>query len=60
MGIVLVMVFGMVGVMQDEATAYEKAVFDAVSYLISEDRDDELALELHTKVPLFNWSFKPS
>lgn len=34
----------------DEATAYEKAVFDAVSYLISEDRDDELALELHTKL----------
>lgn len=34
----------------DEATAYEKAVFDAVSCLISEDRDDDIALELHSKL----------
>lgn len=34
----------------DEATEYEKAVFDAVSCLISEDRDDDAALELHVKL----------
>ncbi|XP_019076247.1 uncharacterized protein LOC100262208 isoform X2 [Vitis vinifera] len=33
-----------------QASAYEKAVFDAVSCLISQDRDDDLALELHSKV----------
>lgn len=38
---------------QGHASAYEKAVFDAVSYLISEDRDDDLAVELHSKVSLF-------
>ncbi|KAJ4711237.1 Tetratricopeptide repeat 38 [Melia azedarach] len=34
----------------DEATSYEKAVFDAVSYLISEDRDPDVAVELHSKL----------
>jgi len=48
------MVLAVVGGVQNEATTYERAVFDAVSYLISEDRDDDVALELHTKVPLFN------
>ena len=38
---------------QQQASAYEKAVFDAVSCLISQDRDDDLALELHSKVSLF-------
>ncbi|GMH01673.1 hypothetical protein Nepgr_003512 [Nepenthes gracilis] len=33
----------------DEAADYEKAVFDAVFYLVSEDRDDNVALELHAK-----------
>ncbi|KAL6350457.1 hypothetical protein AAG906_019104 [Vitis piasezkii] len=33
-----------------QASAYEKAVFDAVSCLISQDRDDDLALELHSKL----------
>lgn len=33
-----------------EATTYEKAVFKAVSCLISEDRDDDVALELHSKL----------
>lgn len=35
---------------QEQATSYEKAVFDAVSCLISEDRDDDVAFELHSKV----------
>ena len=35
---------------QEQATKYEKAVFDAVNYYISEDRDDDVALELHSKV----------
>ena len=35
---------------QDHATLYEKLVFDSVSYLLSEDRDDDVALELHSKV----------
>ncbi|KAH7570175.1 hypothetical protein JRO89_XS05G0062400 [Xanthoceras sorbifolium] len=34
----------------EEATLYEKAVFDAVSYLISADRDDDVAVELHSKL----------
>ncbi|KAF3609508.1 hypothetical protein DY000_02046411 [Brassica cretica] len=34
----------------EQSTPYEKAVFEAVSYLISEDRDDDLALELHTQL----------
>ncbi|KAM7251966.1 hypothetical protein ACFE04_023849 [Oxalis oulophora] len=34
----------------DQATAYEKAVFDAVSSLISSNRDDDLAFELHYKL----------
>ncbi|XP_048501892.1 uncharacterized protein LOC104898004 isoform X2 [Beta vulgaris subsp. vulgaris] len=34
----------------DESTDYEKAIFDAVSCLISEDRDDDDALQLHFKV----------
>jgi len=35
---------------QDQATLYEKLVFDTISYLLSEDRDDDVALELHSKV----------
>ncbi|KAL5723888.1 hypothetical protein ACHQM5_007226 [Ranunculus cassubicifolius] len=31
----------------EEATSYEKAVFEAVSYLISVDRDDDIAIEMH-------------
>ncbi|CAH8337033.1 unnamed protein product [Eruca vesicaria subsp. sativa] len=34
----------------EQATPYEKAVFEAISYMISEDRDDDLALELHTEL----------
>uniref|UniRef100_A0A803MB19 Tetratricopeptide repeat protein 38 n=1 Tax=Chenopodium quinoa TaxID=63459 RepID=A0A803MB19_CHEQI len=35
---------------QDEATVYEKAVFDAVSCIISDDTDDDVALEFHFKL----------
>ncbi|KAH0911551.1 hypothetical protein HID58_034872 [Brassica napus] len=34
----------------EQSTSYEKAVFEAVSYLSSEDRDDDLALEMHTQL----------
>ncbi|KAL2904295.1 Tetratricopeptide repeat protein 38 [Bienertia sinuspersici] len=34
----------------DEATDYEKAVFDAISCLMSEDKDEDDALELHIKL----------
>ncbi|KAM0961770.1 hypothetical protein ACFX2I_020990 [Malus domestica] len=34
----------------EQATPYEKAVFAAVSCLISEDRDDDVAFELHSKL----------
>ncbi|KAK7256417.1 hypothetical protein RIF29_29863 [Crotalaria pallida] len=34
----------------EHATLYEKLVFDAISYLISEDRDDDVAVELHSKL----------
>ncbi|XP_050947128.1 uncharacterized protein LOC103489066 isoform X6 [Cucumis melo] len=34
----------------DRATPYEKAVFDAISYLMSNDRDDNVAVELHTEL----------
>lgn len=34
----------------DQATTYEKAVFDAIICLISEGRDDDVALELHSKL----------
>uniref|UniRef100_A0A2N9EC77 Tetratricopeptide repeat protein 38 n=1 Tax=Fagus sylvatica TaxID=28930 RepID=A0A2N9EC77_FAGSY len=34
----------------EQATKYEKAVFDAISYLKSEDRDDDVAVELHSKL----------
>lgn len=37
---------------QDEATSYEKAVFDAVASLVTADEDDERAIELHFKVCL--------
>jgi tetratricopeptide (TPR) repeat protein len=33
-----------------KATLYEKAVFEAVSYLLSENMDDDVALELHSKL----------
>ncbi|KAH7515851.1 hypothetical protein FEM48_Zijuj10G0070200 [Ziziphus jujuba var. spinosa] len=35
---------------QEQATRYEKAVFDATSSLISENRDDDVAFELHSKL----------
>ncbi|XP_052173535.1 uncharacterized protein LOC127788901 isoform X2 [Diospyros lotus] len=35
---------------QKQASKYEKAVFDAVSSLIAENRDDDVALELHSKL----------
>lgn len=34
----------------DQATDYEKAVFDAVSYLMSGDKDDDVAINLHAKL----------
>ncbi|CAN1311270.1 Tetratricopeptide repeat protein 38 [Linum perenne] len=34
----------------DKASPYEKAVYEAISYLISEDRDDDVAFELHSKL----------
>ncbi|XP_015956996.1 uncharacterized protein LOC107481264 isoform X2 [Arachis duranensis] len=34
----------------EQATLYERLVFDAVSYLISKDRDDDVAYELHAKL----------
>lgn len=34
----------------EQATKYEKAVFNAISYLISQDRDDDVAVELHSKL----------
>ncbi|KAK7307153.1 hypothetical protein VNO77_39971 [Canavalia gladiata] len=34
----------------EHATLYEKLVFDAISYLISQDRDDDVAIELHSKL----------
>lgn len=32
------------------ASLYEKLVFDSVNYLLSEDRDDDVAVELHSKL----------
>ncbi|XWS68890.1 hypothetical protein CRYUN_Cryun04dG0132600 [Craigia yunnanensis] len=34
----------------EQATSYEKAVFYVVNYLISENRDDDFAVELHSKL----------
>ncbi|KAI3467416.1 hypothetical protein Pfo_024079 [Paulownia fortunei] len=34
----------------ERASSYEKAVFENVIYLISPDRDDDLAVELHSKL----------
>uniref|UniRef100_A0A7N0U0R5 Tetratricopeptide repeat protein 38 n=1 Tax=Kalanchoe fedtschenkoi TaxID=63787 RepID=A0A7N0U0R5_KALFE len=34
----------------EEATEYEKAVFEAVSYLVSDNKDDDVAVELHAKL----------
>ncbi|CAL5188815.1 unnamed protein product [Lathyrus oleraceus] len=34
----------------EHATLYEKLVFDAISYLMSEDRDDDVAVDLHSKL----------
>ncbi|KAK6163993.1 hypothetical protein DH2020_000857 [Rehmannia glutinosa] len=34
----------------ERASSYEKAVFEALIYLISPDRDDVLAVELHSKL----------
>lgn len=34
----------------EHATLYEKLVFDSVSYLLSENRDDDVAVELHSKL----------
>ncbi|TKY69753.1 Tetratricopeptide repeat protein 38 [Spatholobus suberectus] len=33
----------------EHATLYEKLVFDTITYLLSEDRDDDVAVELHSK-----------
>ncbi|MBA0848596.1 hypothetical protein Goshw_004360, partial [Gossypium schwendimanii] len=33
----------------EQASSYEKAVFEAVNYLISQIRDDDVAVELHSK-----------
>ncbi|MBA0706214.1 hypothetical protein Golax_018339, partial [Gossypium laxum] len=33
----------------EQASSYEKAVFEAVNYLISQNRDDDVAVELHSK-----------
>lgn len=38
---------------QGKATPYEKAVFKAVNYLISDNMDEDVALELHFKVRMF-------
>ena len=35
---------------QEQATLYEKLVFEAIGYLISKDRDDDVAYKLHSKV----------
>lgn len=35
---------------KDRATPYEKAVYDAISCLMSNDRDDNVAVELLTQV----------
>uniref|UniRef100_A0A2P2MLB7 Integral membrane protein n=1 Tax=Rhizophora mucronata TaxID=61149 RepID=A0A2P2MLB7_RHIMU len=37
----------------EEATSYEKAVFDAVTSLLCENRDDDVAFEFHSKVSKF-------
>ncbi|KAJ8773686.1 hypothetical protein K2173_006336 [Erythroxylum novogranatense] len=34
----------------EQATSYEKAVFEAISSLICENRDDDVAVELHSKL----------
>ncbi|KAK1349205.1 Tetratricopeptide repeat protein 38 [Heracleum sosnowskyi] len=34
----------------DHATSYEKAVFDALTYLMTPDRDDDVAVNLHSKL----------
>ncbi|XP_012568255.1 uncharacterized protein [Cicer arietinum] len=34
----------------EHATLYEKLVFDVISYLMSGDRDDEVSVELHSKL----------
>ena len=48
----------MIGILllQEHATLYEKLVFDAISYMLSEDRDDDVAVELHSKVSDFSRS----
>nr|GMD95655.1 tetratricopeptide repeat protein 38 isoform X1 [Ipomoea batatas]GME17606.1 tetratricopeptide repeat protein 38 isoform X1 [Ipomoea batatas] len=35
---------------QENASLYEKSVFEAVNYLISPNRDDDLAVELHSQL----------
>ncbi|XWS63578.1 hypothetical protein CRYUN_Cryun06bG0112600 [Craigia yunnanensis] len=34
----------------EQTTSYEKAIFDAVNYLIFEKRDDDVSVELHSKI----------
>ncbi|XP_040967913.1 tetratricopeptide repeat protein 38 isoform X3 [Gossypium hirsutum] len=34
----------------EQASSYEKAVFESVNYLISQNRDDDVAVELHSKL----------
>lgn len=41
---------------QAQATPYERAVFEAINSLVSENRDDDVAIESHAKVEeLFYW-----
>lgn len=41
---------GLFEFVQNHASSYEKAVFDVLLYFISPDREDDLAVELHSKV----------
>ena len=39
-------------VTQEQATSYERAVFESVNSLMCENRDDDVAFDLHFKVSL--------
>lgn len=43
--------------LQVNATPYEKSVFQTIDCLMSPNRDDDLALHLHAKVPLTNFTY---
>ena len=40
---------------QECASSYEKAVFEVIQYIISPDRDDDLVVQQHSKVDIFNF-----